>query len=62
MKVHMTNIAATGSRVRETDLGIQICTIEINLTTVFMDDIACCLDAVLKHAEGRWVRDLRKGG
>ena len=60
MKVHVTNITAAGGRIRETDLSIQIRTIEVDLTTILVDDIARRLDAVLEHAEGRWVRYLRK--
>ena len=58
VKVHMTNIATAGGRVCETNLSIQICPVEVNLTTVLVDDIARLLDAVLEHTEGRWVRDL----
>ena len=60
MKVHVTNIATTCGRVRETNLSIQIRTIEVDLTTILVDDIARHLDAVLEYAESRWVCDLRK--
>jgi len=59
MKVHVTNVATAGGRVRETNLSIQIRSIEINLTTVFVDDITRCLDAVLEHTKGRRVCDLK---
>lgn len=58
MKVHVTDITATCGRIRKTNLGIQICSIEVDLTAILMDDTARLLDAVLKHAVGRWVRDL----
>jgi hypothetical protein len=58
VKVHMTNIAAASGRVRETNLSIQVCSVEVYLAAVFMDDIARLLDAVLKHTEGRRVCDL----
>jgi hypothetical protein len=58
MKVHMANVTTASSGVRETNLSIQIRSVEIDLTTIFMDDIASFLDAVLEHAEGRWVCDL----
>ena len=54
----MTDITATSSRICETNLGVQICSVEIDLTTIFMDDVARLFDAVLKHTVGRWVRDL----
>ena len=60
MKVHMANIATAGGRVREANLSIQIRSIEINLTTVFVDDVTRCLDTVLEHTEGRRICDLRK--
>ena len=59
MKVHVTNIATAGGRVRKTNLSIQIRSVEVNLTTVFVYDIARCLDTVLEHTEGGWVCDLR---
>ena len=58
MKVHMTNITTAGGRVRQTNLSIQIRSVEIHLATICVDDIACLLDAVLEYAEGRWVCDL----
>ena len=58
VKVHMTNIAAASGRVRETNLSIQVCSVEVYLASVFMDDIARLLDAVLKHTESRRVCDL----
>ena len=61
MKVHVANIATAGGRVRETNLSIQIRSIEVDLTTVFVDDITRRLDAVLEHTKGRWVCDLRNG-
>ena len=54
----MTNIAAASGRVCETNLSIQICSVEVYLAAVFMDDIARLLDAVLEHTEGRRVCDL----
>lgn len=54
----MANITAACGRVRETNLGIQIRSVEVDLTTILMDDIARLLDAVLKHTVGGWVRDL----
>ena len=59
VKVHVADITTAGSRICETNLGIQIRSVEIDLTTILMDDIARLLDAVLKHAVSRWVRDLR---
>ena len=60
MKVHVTNIATTGGRVRETNLSVQVRTIEVDLTTILVGDVARYLDAVLEHTESRWVCDLRK--
>ena len=59
VKVHMTNITTAGGRVGEADLSIQIRSVEVDLTTVTMDDVARLPDAVLEHAKCRWVCDLR---
>lgn len=58
VKVHVTDITAAGSRVCETNLGVQICSVEIDLTTIFVDDITRLLDTVLKYAVSRRVSDL----
>jgi hypothetical protein len=58
VEVHVANITTTSGRVRETNLCIQVRSVEVDLTTVLMDDIARLLDAILKHTVGRWVRDL----
>lgn len=54
----MTNITTAGGRVGEADLSIQIRSVEVDLTTVTMDDVARLPDAVLEHAKCRWIRDL----
>ena len=54
----MANVATASGRVRETDLSIQIRSIEVDLTAVCVDNITRFLDAVLEHTEGRWVCDL----
>ena len=58
VKVHMANITPTCGRVCETNLGIQIRSVEINLTTILVDNIARLLDTVLEHAVSRWVCNL----
>jgi hypothetical protein len=58
VKIHVTDITAAGGGVCETNLGIQICSVEIDLTTILMDDIARLLDAVFKHTVSRRVGDL----
>lgn len=59
MEVHVTDITTTDSRIRESDLGIQIRSVEIDLTAILMYDVARFLHTVFKHAVSRWVRDLR---
>lgn len=58
MKVHVTDIATAGSRVCETDLGVQVCSVEVNLTTILMNYIASLFDTVFKHTESGWIRNL----
>ena len=54
----MADVATACCRVRETNLSIQIRSIEVDLTTVFVDDVARHLDTVLEHTESGWVCDL----
>lgn len=76
MKIHMADISTTGSRICGTNLGIQVGTVEVYLTTVVMDDLTSlhrmvknwkrgkretyCLDAVFEYTEGRRIGDLQR--
>ena len=40
VEVHVADIASTGRRVRETDLGVQVRTVEVDLAAVLVDDVA----------------------
>ena len=40
VKIHVANITAAGGRVGQTDLGVQIGTIQVDLAAVIMDDLA----------------------
>ena len=61
MKVQVAHITATDSGVRETDLGVQVRAVKIDLATILVDDIAHLLDTVLEHPIGGGVRDLVDG-
>ena len=52
VEVHVANIATACSRVCKADLSIEIGTVEIDLTTVLMNDLAGCLNTVFKDTEG----------
>ena len=59
VKVHVAYITTTSCGVRETNLGIQIRSVEVDLSTICVDNIARLLDAVLEHTISGWVCDLR---
>ena len=61
VEVQVADIATTGRRVRETNLSVQIGTIQIHLTAVVVDDLASILDTGLEDAEGRGVGDHESG-
>jgi hypothetical protein len=70
----MTNIPAADGRIRKSDLCIQVCTIQVHKTAIFMNDgaslkselgintrtaiLAYLLDAIFKYAESGGISDL----
>lgn len=54
----MAHISTTDGRIRQTNLGIQVRTIQVHLSTVLMDYFACIYDAIFKDTKRRRVRDL----
>ena len=61
VKIHVANITTAGSRVGQTNLCVEVGTVEVNLTAVVVDDIASVLDTRLKHSESRGIGDLVGG-
>lgn len=58
MKVHVAHVTTASCRVRKTNLGIQIRSVEVDLSTICVDNIARLLNAVLEHTVGGWVCNL----
>ncbi|MCY1378787.1 hypothetical protein D9M69_664500 [compost metagenome] len=52
VQVHMANVSANIARTSETNERIEVCTVEIDLTTIVVDDFAESLDAFFEHAVG----------
>lgn len=40
VKIHMANVTAAGSRVGQTDLSVQVGTVQVDLTAVIVNDLA----------------------
>ena len=55
----MADITTADGRVRQTDLRIEVGTVQIDLTPVVVDDLARVLHTVLENSERRRVGDLR---
>ena len=59
MQVHVADVTAADGRVCQTDLRIEVGTVQIDLTPVIVDDLARVLHTVLENSERRRVGDLR---
>ena len=55
VEVHVQNIRTDFSGLRDADQGIQICTINVNLSTMVMDDVANLGQRFLKNTVGGWI-------
>lgn len=44
VKVEMANIRPALGWRRQSDHGVEVCTVEVDLSTVAVDDLACLLD------------------
>ena len=55
VQVEMTDICPVGARSTKADLSIEVGAIEIDLSSVGMDQIADAANARLKHTMGGWV-------
>lgn len=58
VEVEMAHISTTNSRIRQSNLGIQVGTIQIHLSAVLVDNLACICNAIFKYTKRRGVRDL----
>lgn len=58
VQVHVADITTAYSGIGQTDLGIEVGTIQVHLTTVVMDDLTSILYTMLEDTKGRGVRDL----
>ena len=56
VQVQVADVASTRRRVRETDLCVQICAVEVHLSAVLVDDAACLQEwsAVANLKTARW--------
>lgn len=54
----MAHISTTNGGIRQPNLGIQVCTIQVHLSAVLVDNLACIRNAIFKYTERRRVRDL----
>ncbi len=61
VKVQVTNICTDNARVCKTHLGIHICPVHIDQTSVFVDNIHNLADALFKHTVGRGISDHQAG-
>lgn len=57
VEIEVANIRSEVSRAAETDLGIHVCAVEIDLTTRFVDERADFADCGFEDAVGRGVGD-----
>jgi hypothetical protein len=57
VQIEMAHVGADSSRVGQTDLGVEVGAVEVDLTAVAMDDFACLADAFFKDTECRGVGD-----
>ena len=57
VQVHVTDVTSTLHRVRQADLGVEIGSVKVHLSTVVMNDLTCFRDAVLEDTERRRVGD-----
>jgi len=57
MEVQMTNICSNETWRSETELGIHVCTVHVNLSSILMNNIANTLGILLEHTVSRWVSD-----
>ncbi len=57
VQVHVTDVSANVARTGEPNQRIEVRTVEIDLTAIFMDDFAERLDAFFEHAIGRRIGD-----
>lgn len=59
MEVHVADIAAARRWIRQAYLCIQIRAVQVDLTTILVDNLACILDYILKYSICRWIGDLQ---
>ena len=49
MQVHVTNVATTNRWVGQSDLGVEVGAIKVDLATVVVDDLASLLLTILRR-------------
>ena len=57
VQVHVAHVGAQFGRAHQADLGIEVCTIEINLPAMVMNDLADIDDRLFEHAVGGGIGD-----
>ncbi|MNF64108.1 hypothetical protein D3C84_458310 [compost metagenome] len=61
VQVHVGHVGAYVGRPRQTDLGVEVGAVHVDLAAVAMDDLADLADALLVDAMGRGVGDHQAG-
>lgn len=54
----MAHISATSGGIRQPNLSIQVCTIQVHLPAVLVDNLACICNAIFEYTKCRRVRNL----
>mmetsp|Transcript_10341 Transcript_10341/g.18229 ORF Transcript_10341/g.18229 Transcript_10341/m.18229 type:complete len:363 (-) Transcript_10341:1407-2495(-) len=57
MKVEVANVSTNSTRARKTKLGIHVCAVHVNLSSLFVDHLTDGVDAALKLAVGGRIGD-----
>jgi len=58
VEVEMAHVSTTSGGIRQPNLSIQVCTIQVHLSTVLMNNLACLCNTIFEYTKCRRVRDL----
>ena len=58
VQVHVADVTAADRRVCQTNLGVEVRAVQIDLSAIFVNDLTRVLHTVLENSEGRRVRNL----
>src|SRR5436309_1660950 len=61
VQVQVAYVRANVARAAETDLGVHVCAVHVNLAAMLMDDLANLLDRFLENPVCRWIRHHQRG-